>query len=79
MESTKERICSLFQNLMVLLRPFQKLQLNCVNGCHALRSEPGNRRQTISSKSGACRLANRADTGDAVESKLELYYEIRFI
>lgn len=64
---------------MVVLRAFQKLQLNCVNGCYTLRSEPGNRRQTICSKSGACKLANRADTGDAVKSKLELYCEIRFV
>lgn len=64
---------------MIVLRPFQKLQLNYVNGCHTLRSEPGNRRQTICSKSGACKLANRADTGDAVKSRLELYCETRFI
>lgn len=31
MESTKERICNLFQNLVIVFRPFQKLQLNCVN------------------------------------------------
>lgn len=79
MESTKERICNLFQNLMVVLRPFQKLQLNCVNGCQTLSSGLGNRGQTLCSKSGACKLANRADTGDAVRSKLELHCEIRFI
>lgn len=31
MESTKERICNLFQDLVVVLSPFQKLQMNCVS------------------------------------------------
>jgi len=76
-ESEKERIRGLFQNLMAVLRPFQKLQLNSVNLCCTLRSEPGNRRQTICSKAEACKLASWTNAGDALKSNLELYSKAR--